>query len=205
MGWVRAGVAAALLVVLATPVALADRPGKGKKAVTARGKGAAPAEREPKGPPSLKLVSVDLVAGQAVVLVGGTARAPGARLFVFHDDKDRHFIALDASCTNVAEGDPTGDEGQLRCTLELPRPYLKAHVVAVTLRLKGRDIAADELDVEARFAAARDVAASAPPPPARRPGGPALDDPAFTTPARAPHPGASGGPDPEESGGEGDD
>lgn len=52
----------------------------------------------PKGPPSLVLEWVDMDAGRAGVRVGGVAKAPHARLFAFHDERDRHFIALEAHC-----------------------------------------------------------------------------------------------------------
>jgi len=107
------------------------------------------------GPVLVKLESVDVNAGRGVVLVGGVAREPGARLFTFHDDKDRHFIALDASC--VAAGPST-----MRCTLALPRPYLRGHIVAMTAHLKGREVEADGAEVERIFNAARAVPAGRP-------------------------------------------
>jgi len=121
-----------------------------------------------KAPPSLTLESVDREAGRVEVLVGGVGRAPDARLFVFHDDRDRHVIAVSAHCVPAAE--------KLRCTLELPRPYSSATIVNLTVDLHGREIAAPQPDVIAKFAAAplpstigkapTTHAPAAPPPPA---------------------------------------
>ena len=98
-------------------------------------------------PPTLVLESVDLDAAQAVARVGGVSRAPAARMFSFHDVRDRHFIALEAGCEpEVSEVDT------LRCRLELPRPYLKSQVLGMTLKVRGREISADGAEVVAKFA-----------------------------------------------------
>ncbi len=102
-----------------------------------------------KGPPSLALESVDRETGRVEVLVGGLGRAPAARLFVFHDDRERKFIATGARCAPSP-----ADGGRLRCTLELPRPYAAATVTALTLQLGSREVAAPPDDVIAKFAAA---------------------------------------------------
>jgi hypothetical protein len=99
------------------------------------------------GPITLKLESVSQQGLQVVALVGGVTRAPESRLFAFHTDEDRHFIALDARC------EPSGP--LLRCTLKLPQPYLKGHIVGMTAHLRGREIEADPREVQALFATAR--------------------------------------------------
>ncbi|HEX2574552.1 MAG TPA: hypothetical protein VH877_33710 [Polyangia bacterium] len=99
------------------------------------------------GPVTLKLESVTQQGQQVVALLSGVTRAPESRLFNFHTDEDRHFIALDARCEAVG--------ALLRCTLKLPRPYLKGHIVGMTAHLRGRDVEADPREVEAMFAAAR--------------------------------------------------
>lgn len=99
------------------------------------------------GPITLKLESVSQQGQQVVALLGGVTRAPESRLFNFHTAEDRHFIALDARCEAVGP--------LLRCTLKLPRPYLKGQIVGMTAHLRGREVEADPREVEALFAAAR--------------------------------------------------
>lgn len=99
------------------------------------------------GPITLKLESVTQQGLQAIAVVGGVTRAPESRLFNFHTAEDRHFIALDARCEAAGL--------LLRCTLKLPRPYLKGHIVGMTAHLRGREVEADPREVEALFAAAR--------------------------------------------------
>jgi hypothetical protein len=101
------------------------------------------------GPLTLTLESVGQQGLKAIVLISGVTRAPESRLFNFHTapPDERHFIALDARCEAADQN--------LRCTLKLPRPYLKGHVVGMTVHLRGREIEADPRVVEALFAAAR--------------------------------------------------
>lgn len=105
------------------------------------------------GPLTLRLETVDIDSARAVVLVTGVAREPEARLFTLHDDKDRHFIALDAKCE--AAGPST-----MRCTLGLPRPYLRGRIVAMTVHLKNREVEAPAAEVDQIFTAARARAAT---------------------------------------------
>jgi hypothetical protein len=102
---------------------------------------------------ALEVVAVDAAQSRVTVTVSGVDRAPAARLFVFHDDKDRHFIALDVHCEAA--------EQRIRCVLDYPPPYIDANVQKVTVHLHGREIAAPEEQVKAAFAAARAPAAAA--------------------------------------------
>lgn len=106
------------------------------------------------GPATLVIESVDIGPSwaKAVVIVGGWTREPPARVFTFHDDKDRHFIALGSRCEPAPPA--------MRCTLELPRPYLKARVLGATVHLRGREVEADPAAVEAVFTEAQRKAAS---------------------------------------------
>jgi hypothetical protein len=108
---------------------------------------------KPHGPLALEVLSVDAAQSRVTVALSGVDRAPPARLFVFHDDRDRHFIALDVHCEAA--------EQKLRCALDYPRPYLDANVRKVTVHLHGREIAAPEEQVVAAFAAARSAPAAA--------------------------------------------
>jgi hypothetical protein len=108
------------------------------------------------GPLALEVVSVDRAQSRVIVTVSGVDRPPAARLFVFHDDKDRHFIALDAHCEAA--------EQKIRCALDYPRPYLDANVQKVTVHLRGREIEAPAEQVAAAFAAGRAASAAAAPP-----------------------------------------
>ncbi len=89
---------------------------------------------------TLKLESVNLPQARAQVLITGLRRAPEPRYFVFRDERARRFIALDLHCEPVGRA--------LRCTLDLPRPYLRAKIVALTLEMGHRSVAADDV---ARF------------------------------------------------------
>jgi hypothetical protein len=100
------------------------------------------------GKPSLAIESVDLDAARATLLVGGAKRAPEARLFTMRDDRERRFIALDVHCEKAADR----QEPLLRCVLSLPRGYLAARVLGLTLELRGREVAAPEAEVAAQFA-----------------------------------------------------
>jgi hypothetical protein len=100
---------------------------------------------------SLSIEKVDRELGRVEVLVGGAARAPEARLFVFHDDRDRHFISLNVHC-EAANDDDGKPLGKLRCNLDLPRAYAKANVQSLTVTLHGRDIAAPADEVKQKFA-----------------------------------------------------
>lgn len=152
-----------LLIAAGSP--LVGGPALAKAKAKARAK--VTMEREPASPPSVLLESIDLGAGKAVVRVGGASQAPEARHFVFHDQRERHFVALLAACDElVASALHEAESGQpiatfdpvFRCTLDLPRPYLKARLLGLTVRLRGRDVAADEHDVEALLSAARSAA-----------------------------------------------
>ncbi len=101
--------------------------------------------------PSLSIEKVDRELGRVEVLVGGAARAPEARTFVFHDDRDRHFISLNVHC-EAANDDDGKPLGKLRCNLDLPRAYAKATVLSMTVTLHGRDIAAPADEVKQKFA-----------------------------------------------------
>lgn len=189
---------ALLLVVLAGAAAEGKSRDRGKKGRSRE------VEREPKSPPSLALESLDLGAARAVVIVGGASRAPDARLFVFHDAKERHFVALYAACDDASKVEereqdvvpapeapesialrkvpdpsvPVSDpplpavdvavapsvpvrfevaipEGALRCRLDVPRPYLRSHVVGLTLRLRGKEVALESAAFEAAWGAAQ--------------------------------------------------
>ena len=101
---------------------------------------------EPEKPLTLKLESFDRPRSKAVVLVGGLGRAPASRFFTFHDDRNRHFIALGAACTPA--------EGGFRCSLDLPPSYLKrSRIVGMSAHLRGREITADASEVAAVFSA----------------------------------------------------
>ena len=158
------------------------------RAQSRREKSKSEREREPQGPPSLALQSLDFDVAKAVVRVGGAGKAPDARLFVFHDDQERHFVALFAACeeavarlhdgAKVADGSapstatptPSGSkdsgDGALVCELDVPRPYLRAHVVGLSVRLRGRDVAADEHVVAEQWARAQAAMALPSTPPA---------------------------------------
>ena len=143
----------------------------------------------PKTPPSLALQSLDLTTSRAVALVGGVTKAPDSRLFSFHDDRDRHFIALNADCEAVKAGAPVegveaigtvgsvGAVGEaMRCDLELPRDYARRGAwQKFTVRVSGREVTADPEVVKAVFEKARaalppePVAKSRPRAPIRRP------------------------------------
>ncbi|MSP60612.1 MAG: hypothetical protein EXR72_09785 [Myxococcales bacterium] len=142
-----------LLLALA---ALIASPASGKKKKKRR----APPQKalvKPQGSPALILESLDLATAQAVVLVAGVAHAPDARLFTFHDQRDRHFIALAARC------EPAGRA--IRCVLDLPKPYLAAPLQGFTLKLRRGEIVAPPDQVASLFAAAQQAAATAPPRP----------------------------------------
>lgn len=123
-------------------------------------------ERErPAGPVSLELESVDLAAARVWVRVGGAPKAPDGRLFVFHDDRERHFVALYSRCepapsrkVDVEGEQPRSDVSELRCELEMPRSYVRANVQSLTVRLRGKEVFADAQEVQSRFAAAREKA-----------------------------------------------
>lgn len=210
-------------------------------------------EREPKSPPSLALEQLDLPAARAVVIVGGATKAPDARLFVFHDDRERHFVALYAACDDVAKAevsepavlpapeapesiaprkvpDPTIPqsepplppsseshaapaappltfpvaipEGALRCRLDVPRPYLRAHVVGLTLRLRGKEVALDPAMFEAAWASAQKAARLPSTPPAvpmtSVQFGAPCEDPGFVAPPPGATPAAPNATDEEE-------
>jgi hypothetical protein len=150
-------------MTLVAPAAAKDR----SKSSTKKQK-----EREPKGPPSLLLESLDLQNAKAIARVGGVTRAPDSRLFAFHDDHSRHFIALYARCEPAPPREIVTGEGPdatrskvrsddvLRCELDLPRPYLRARVRSMTVHLRGREVAADERDVAAKWSAAIQAAPS---------------------------------------------
>ena len=110
------------------------------------------------GPIRLELEAVDLAAGKATVLITGIAREPEARLFVLHDDRERHFIAVGASC-QPAKTLKTVDNSPgeaIRCQLDLPRFYLgKGRILGLTVHLRGREIEANAKDVQEKFAAVR--------------------------------------------------
>lgn len=112
---------------------------------------------EPKveGTPTLALESVDLVHGKATAWVGGVLQAPAARMFVFHDDRERHFIALNARCQPTpppsAEAASDGTEPGQRCQLDLPPPFLRSDVIGFTVHIRGREIAAAADTVRSRW------------------------------------------------------
>lgn len=160
----------------------------------------------PRVPPSLQLESLDLRTARAVAIVGGATRAPDSRLFAFHDDRERHFIALNAECepakvarpaTTTGDGDkregeaaPATDDG-MRCELELPRDYVRrGNWVKFTVRVSGREVEADPEALKAVFERARKalppepVAKSRPRAPIRRGNDPAatpVEDPGMPT------------------------
>jgi hypothetical protein len=96
------------------------------------------------GPITLTVESVDRAAAKVVVRIGGVARAPEARLFTFHDDRQRHFIALSAACeaapAEPAEAGKKAAPATVKCALGYPPPYLTAHVRGLSLHLGERDI-----------------------------------------------------------------
>lgn len=99
--------------------------------------------------PALLVWSADLAASRVTVVLGGVDRPPEARLFVFHDDRDRNFIALDAHCKAGLK--------KVVCDLDYPRPYLGAKVLTLTAKLHGRQVAANEAELAAVFDAAREA------------------------------------------------
>ena len=126
------------------------------------------------GPVALTLESVDLVESAVVVTITGVTRAIDARFFTFHDDRDRHFIALDARCEAAIAPLDSDDQDEaapkprahsahapaqrhdlIRCTLAFPSPYALAHVRALTVRIGQREIPAPDAEVIARFQAAQ--------------------------------------------------
>jgi hypothetical protein len=106
-------------------------------------------------PPSLLVWSVDLAAARVTVVVGGVDRPPDSRLFVFHDDRERNFIALDAHCKAGLH--------KVVCDLDYPRPYLGANVQSLTAKLHGRQVEALPAELAAAFEAARDAERQASP------------------------------------------
>lgn len=105
------------------------------------------------GPLRLELEAVDLAASKATVLITGETREPEARLFVLHDDRERHFIAVGARCQPVkTASQPPVDA--IRCQLELPRFYLgKGRILGMTVHLRGREVEANAEDVQKKFTA----------------------------------------------------
>ena len=127
-------------------------------------------QKSSKSPPSVSLESVDLKTSKAVVRVGGVSKPPDARLFSFHDDRSRHFIALYARCEPAPTRTVISAEGpdavksethneksddEFLCELDLPRPYLRANVRGMTVHLHSKEVVADEAEVTTRWAAAR--------------------------------------------------
>jgi hypothetical protein len=125
-------------LTLATPPAQAKHP---------KAKSAKILVKKPKKALAVEIESVDLETGHAIVLVSGVKRGPEARLFVFTDDRDHHFIALDSRC------EPADD--RIRCTLDLPKGYLAYKVVQMVLTVGKREVVAPPGNVLARFEAAR--------------------------------------------------
>lgn len=165
------------------------------------------------GPITLRLDSVDLAEGRVVAILTGVTRAVDARLFTFHDDADRHFIALDSRCEAVAapaaeredKAKRTAEpERAIRCVLAYPAPYAFAHVRAFTVRLGQREVHAPDAEVGRLFAAAQASAkAPAPSPAGASPHAARLGPDAGARPA-----GPDGGvadPEDDDSDGEGDD
>ena len=101
------------------------------------------------GPVACNLLSVDLDEAKAEVLISGVVHEPEARLFVFHDNRDRHYIALDAHCEKTPDN-------KMKCALELPRPYLRAKVTGITFQVRqNKEVELDGKQVEAIFTEAR--------------------------------------------------
>jgi hypothetical protein len=99
------------------------------------------------GAPSLALESIDFAEARVVALVGGVTRPPPFRMFAFHDARDRHFIALGARCDAV-------DGTHQRCTLDLPRSYLRSRIVGMTVHIHQQEVQANPAEVALRFATA---------------------------------------------------
>ena len=98
----------------------------------------------PAGPPTMIIEAVDLDGARAVVRLSGIRHEPAARHFTLHDDRDRHFIALESRC--LVEG------VEIHCEIGLPPGYLKhGHVQGFTVNADGRDIAAPIDLVAERF------------------------------------------------------
>jgi hypothetical protein len=101
--------------------------------------------------PGLHLRSIDLVKRYAMVELSGVSRAPAPNLFIFTDDRERHYVAMNASC------DPPFPSGARVCELEIPAGYERHKLVSLELHLGGlhsRTIAAPESEVAAAWAAA---------------------------------------------------
>ena len=112
-----------------------------------------PASKKPTkhAAPALHLRSIDLVKRYVRVELTGVSRAPAPNLFTFTDERERHYVAMNASC------DPPFPSGARVCELEIPQGYERHKLIAVDLHLGGlhsRTIAAPESEVAAAWAAA---------------------------------------------------
>ena len=87
--------------------------------------------QKPSGQIGLHLEAVDYGSAQAVVIVSGISREPGARLFTLHDDRGRHVIVMNSRCAATPEQ-------LVRCELELPRQYLQARIERLTITVRGQ-------------------------------------------------------------------
>jgi hypothetical protein len=93
----------------------------------------------------LHLRGLDRARRRAAIELSGFARPPGPNLFVFTDDRNRHFVATAIVCEE-------GQAGVRRCELELPSGYeqrpvrdLLVHVGSLAgrvLRVPGEELRA---------------------------------------------------------------
>jgi hypothetical protein len=137
---------AALALVLAAGLAAFA---KAKPKGPARGSAKAPAKAS--GPTSLHVRSIDLARRLVLIEVAGLSRAPAANLFTFTDERQRHFIAVNAHC------DEPFPSGTRACELEIPPGYEKHRTVSLLLHLHGlhgRGVSAEEAEIASAWEAA---------------------------------------------------
>ena len=136
--------AALILIVAATASAKSPKSTASKKAA-----------------PSLHVRSIDLPRRYVLIEIAGVSRPPAPNLFTFTDERDRHFVALNASC------DPPFPSGTRACELQIPDGYERHKLAGLELHLgglHGRTIAAPRGEIAAAWAAAAEMLKVAPSP-----------------------------------------
>jgi hypothetical protein len=116
--------------------------------------------------PGLHVRSIDLVKRYVMVELNGVSRPPSPNLFIFTDDRERHYVAMNASC------DAPFPSGARVCELEIPSGYQRHKLISVELHLGGlhsRTIAAPESEVAAAWASAEAARAEPSPRPSPSP------------------------------------
>jgi hypothetical protein len=108
--------------------------------------------KKPAASHSLHVRSIDLQRRYVLVELTGAGKPPAPNLFTFTDERDRHYVAMGASCEP-----PAVASGVRSCALEMPAGYERHKLVRLELHLgnlHSRTIAASESEVAAAWEAA---------------------------------------------------